>query len=152
MGILYRIDKEQGIAFTVWDGAITPDEQMAHLQRMAADPDWPAKNRMLLVDLRTTTAYKNFDDTTLKRVVAYLSERRANIANMKIAIVAHEAYEMSNLFQRLVKIYPLTMIVFNDLHTACTWLGVDAGKAEHTLQQLRSQLREGSSQEKTGGK
>jgi hypothetical protein len=43
MGILYRIDKEQGIAFTVWDGAITPDEQMAHLQRMAADPDWPAK-------------------------------------------------------------------------------------------------------------
>jgi len=152
MGILYHIDKEMGIAFTVWEGAVTEQEQMAHLNRIAADPSWSVKNRLLLVDLRTTNAYKNFDETTLKRVVAYLSERRANIANMKIAIVAHEAYEMSNLFQRLVKIFPLTVIVFNDLHTACTWLGMDAGKAEHTLQQLRSKLREGSSQEKTGGK
>jgi len=152
MAIQYRIDKELGIAFTVWEGAVTEEEQMAHLGRMAADPSWPAKNRMLLVDLRTTTAYKTFDETTLNRVVSHLSERRANIANMKIAIMAHEAYELSNLFQRLVKIFPITVIVFNDVHTACTWLGVDAGKAEHTLQQLRSQLREGSSQEKTGGK
>ena len=145
MGILYQIDKKLGVAFTIWDGAVTPAVQLAHLQKMGADPQWPAKTRLLLVDLQTTSAYKYFGEDDLKKVVAYFGKRRKTLVNLKVAIIARETYDLSSIFQRLMTVYPANIIVFNDLHTACTWLGVDAGVAETTLQLLRAQLREGTS-------
>lgn len=147
MGTTYHIDKKLGITFAVWDGSVTEDELMVHLRQLTADPDWPGKNCMQLSDLQATSLSTYLDETKLKKVVAFLNKFRGRFTNMKMARVAHEAYQMSNIFQHLMMIYPVSVIAFNGLSTACTWLGVDSRVAEHPLQQLRSRLREGTSQE-----
>ena len=115
------------------------------MRRLVADPDWPAKKRLHLTDLRTTSAM-NIDETTLKKVVAFVGKFPNKIAKMKMAMVADEAYQKSNIFQHLMSTFPLTVIAFNSLETACTWLGLNAQNTELALQQLRVRLRGGTDQ------
>jgi hypothetical protein len=147
MSIVYRIDNEKGIIFAVWDGAVTEDELLAHMRRLTLDPGWPSRKRMQLTDLRTTTAYTNIDETSLKKLVAFLGKSRDKIAKMKIALVASEAYHISNVFQHLMADFPLSIIAFNSLDTACTWLGISALETGRTLEQLRAEARGGAGQQ-----
>ena len=146
MSIIYRIDREKGITLSIWDGAVTEDEVLDHLHQLVADPDWPTIKRLHLTDLRTTTAYLNIDETIIKKMVALLGKSPGKLAKLKMAMVANEAFGISNIFQRLMSIYPLSMISFNSLDTACTWLGINAVDTEGALDQLRARAREGTSQ------
>jgi len=144
LSIIYHIDKEKRITLAVWDGAITEEKLLAHSRKLLADPDWPGKRRLHLSDLGTTSAYINIDEISIKKVLAFLGKFPNKIAKEKMAMVANEAYQMSNIFQRLISKYPLTVIAFNSLDTACTWLDIDADESECALQQLRAKAREGT--------
>ena len=139
MGILYRIDQQQGITLTVWDGAVKPAEWLAHLERMLADADWPGRRRIQISDLRTASV-EGIDEATLKAAADLLGQD-TQIANMKAAIVAGEAFKKAAQFERFIAQYRSSVIVFNTLMTACTWLGVEVEAVERGLRALRAEVR-----------
>jgi hypothetical protein len=63
-----------------------------------------------------------------------------------VAIVASEAYTKAVAFERVLLRYGASVVVFNFLENACTWLGIEAEEIERLLRQLRGQARGRTSQ------
>ncbi len=141
MSIVYRIDTDRGVAFSVWQGAVTPAEFLATLQRELADPAWPPRRRAHLVDLRTLTV--PVDPAAVEQALATAADlyagHKGKVARLRMAIVASEAFAQALAFQRLTLPGPVKAIVFGNLLTACTWLGLDVTETERALQELRHQ-------------
>ncbi len=145
MSIIYRIDKDRGVAFSVWQGEVTPADFLAKLRAELADPDWPPRRRAHLVDLRTYAVREDAAavEAAISTAIGIYAERRDKVARMRMAIVASDAFAHALSFQRLSLPGPLKVIVFNSLPTACAWLGLDMMDAERALEELRSAGREG---------
>jgi hypothetical protein len=139
MGIAYRLDKAQGLMTFVWDGTVTADDWRAHLEAIFNDPDWPAGNRNLTdlrsADISSITAADQAD------IVTMYAPHADKVRGMKSAAVAGDNFEASTEFGNQGEPSGLSLIVFNDLVTACTWLGVDKSAAQATVTELRQELR-----------
>jgi len=140
MSIVYRIDHERGVAFVVWDGVVTADEWLAHVRRLLTDADWPPGGRMHLTDLRTATVDASIDEAVLKQA-ADLFGTNPEIENLRVAVVAGDAFVKAGMFERFVRRYRPFVFVFNTLNPACGWLGLDVADAQHALESLRTQAR-----------
>ena len=140
MGIVYRIDKEQGISFALWHGLVTGDEFLIHVQHLLTDRDWPASRGLHLTDLQTATLDDSMDDLLLERA-AGLFGSHPKISKIKAAILAQDEFRRAVSFEQYFLRYRSTMIVFNNLETACIWLGVSLQDATTALQSLRALLR-----------
>ena len=140
MSIVYRIEPDPGITYVVWDGSITAEEWLVHVQLLLSDPDWPPAGRLHLSDLRTATIDASIDEAVLRKGVE-LFGHHPNIANLRVAIVAGGEYRRAGVFERLSLRYPIFVFSFNTLRPACEWLGIDADHAERILRPLREQLR-----------
>jgi hypothetical protein len=139
MGIVYRIDQEKGITFVRWDGVVTAEDFIAHVLRLTSDASWPPPGRLHLSDLRSASLdIAKVDEAILEKAAKLFGRHPEKIAKMKAAIVANEAFKKSVSFEHYAAPYGLSVIVFNTLHTACIWLGIDAGEAEGALRQLRA--------------
>ncbi len=141
MSIVYSIEKEKGITLVLWDGMVTAVEFLAHVHRLTSDANWPSLTRLHLSDLRNTSTDPSIDRATLEEAADLFGKDKKNIANMKVAIVTQDEFNKAVAFERYVFRYIPSVIVFNDLHTACLWLGINAEEAEGTLLQLRNQAR-----------
>jgi len=139
MGIAYRLDRVQGLMTIVWDGKVTADEWRTHLEAVFEDPDWPA-GPANLTDLRSAdvSAITASDQAD---IVALYGPHLDKVRGMKSAAVAGDNFEASTEFGNLNEPPGLSLIVFNDLVTACTWLGVDKSAAQATVTELRQELR-----------
>jgi hypothetical protein len=138
MSIVYRINQERGVAFVVWDGLVTADEWLAHVRRLLADADWPPDRRLHLSDLRTATPDASIDEVVLKQAADLFGPQ---VANLRAAIVAGDAFEKAGIFERLITRYRPFVFVFNTLNPACGWLGVDVADAQRILESLRAKAR-----------
>ena len=139
MGIAYRMDKSQGLMTIVWDGVITADDWRAHLEEMLADPEWPAGPRNL-TDLRSADV-SSITEADQAEVVSLYAPHLDKLRGMKSAAVAGDNFEPSTAFEANQSPTGLSLIIFNDLLNACTWLGVDKGTAQATITELRNELR-----------
>lgn len=142
MSIVYRIDKDEGVSFALWDGVVTAEVFLAHANQLVSDADWPARRGLHLTDLQTTTLDASIDESILERS-ADLYGRHPKISTLKVAIVANEAFKKAVIFERFFLRYQPSVIVFNNLETACTWLGISPDTAAHTLRSLRKLVRIG---------
>ena len=140
MSIVYRIEADPGITYVVWDGTVTADEWLAHVQRLLSDPNFPPAGHLHLTDLRTAIVDASIDEAVLKRA-ADLFGQHPNIANLRAAIVAGGEFLKAGVFERLSLRYPMYVFAFNTLRPACEWLGIDADQAERVLRPLRDQSR-----------
>ncbi len=138
MSIVYSIDKEKGITFVRWDGMVTADEFLAHVHRLTSDANWPPEKRLQLSDLRNTSTDSSIDKSTLETAADLFGKQTKKIADMKAAIVAQDEFNKAVAFERYVFKYIPSVIVFNDLHTACMWLGISVEEAEGALQRLQA--------------
>ena len=140
MGISYRLDKAQGLMTFVWDGKVTAEDWKVHIRAILADPDWPAGTRNLSdlrgADISSITAA---DQT---EVVAMYAPYADKLRGMKSAAVAGDNFDISREFEGRNEPAGLSLIVFNDLLNACTWLGIDKTAAQATVTELRQELRE----------
>ena len=143
MGIRYHIDKENGITFVLWDGVVTADEFLAHVRRLSSDVDWPPQKRLHLSDLQSTSLDPSMDEPIIIKAAEIYGEQQDKIANMKVAIVADEAFNKAVVFERVISRYGTSAIVFNLLTTACKWLGIDVDEAKPMLERLQTQSRGG---------
>jgi len=143
MGIAYRCDKKNGITFEVWDGKITFEEWMENVQKHLDDPDWPA-GRVFLSDLRSVKANPSIGEKEIQKIAAVYGAHPRLPKNARLAIIAAETFEKSQLFGRLLAEYGVTRVVFNSLDTACVWLGIEEKTAEKEIESLRACLRSSS--------
>lgn len=139
MGIAYRLDKSQGLMTFVWDGNVTAADWRAHLESIFDDPNWPAGPRNL-TDLRSADI-SSITAADQAEIVALYAPHADKLRGMKSAAVAGDNFESSTEFGNQNEPPGLSLIVFNDLVTACTWLGVDKAIAQATVTELRQELR-----------
>jgi len=145
MSIVYRIDKEKGITFVLWDGVVTADQFLAQVRRLTSDANWPPSRRLHLADLRSAAVDASIDEAILEDAAKLYAMHPNKIARIRAAIVAEEAFKKSLIFEHFVSRFAAdsgaSVIVFNMIDGACRWLGIDANQAEQTLRELRAQSR-----------
>ena len=140
MGISYRLDKTLGLMTFVWDGTVTAADWKAHLTEIFADPDWPAGTRNL-TDLRSADV-STITPADRAEIVTMYAPYADKVRGMKSAAVAGDNFDVSREFENQNEPAGLSLIVFNDLLNACTWLGIDKAAAQTTVTELRQELRE----------
>ena len=123
----------------VWDGRVTTDDWRAHLEEVFDDPDWPPGTRNL-TDLRSADI-SSITDVDRADVVTMYEPHADKLRGMKSAAVAGDNFDASRDFESQNEPAGLSLIVFNDLLNACTWLGVDKAAAQATITELRQELR-----------
>ena len=146
MSIVYRIDQEKGLTLVLWEGVVTADEFLAHVRRLCADADWPPPKRLHLSHLRSTALDASIDDAIIEKAAHLYGNHLQTGVTMKVAIVASEAFKKAVAFERVLLRYGASVVVFNFLENACTWLGIAAEEIERLLRQLRGQARGRTSQ------
>jgi len=83
----------------------------------------------------------SIDDGIFEQITDLVGKHLNRFANLKVAIIAIASvpFRKALIFERCMSRYPLSVIVFNSLNTACIWLGIGIQEAERALQQLRDQ-------------
>jgi hypothetical protein len=138
MGIGYRIEKSLGLTLVVWDGAITGDDAEDHARRLFDDPEWPP-GTLHLLDATSTTSVPNVANTKLVDLAVNAAETR----RIRFALVQHMGFDEATYFEREASARGLSqVIVFNDIATACTWLGLDVASIRASVADMRRELRE----------
>jgi len=151
MSIAYRIHKESGFTLVHWDGVVAAADFLAHVQRLSSDADWPPFRRLHISDLRNTSLDASMDHAALEAAAEIYGRHSDKLANLKVAVVADEAFWKAVDFERLISRYGASVTVFNFLDTACKWLGLDADEVGRAVQQLRASRDAGSITESTTG-
>jgi hypothetical protein len=139
VGVSYRIDKSQGLTTVVFDGRVTGSQWRSHLEAIFEDPEWPPGTRNL-TDLRSA----DVSEVTVSdraEMLAMYGPHLDKVRGMKSAAVAGDNFEASRQFEERKEPAGLSLIVFNDLLNACTWLGIDKTVAQSTVADLRNEIR-----------
>lgn len=140
MGIQYRADVEKQIIFVVWDGVVSADVWFEHIERLIADPLWPSISSML-VDLHSARDISSIEEAEIEHAVALFSSVPDPLSKKRVGIVAGDAFWKSRRFGELVSPFGPSVIVFNDMGTACVYLGINATDALKAIQELRAEMK-----------
>ena len=140
MGIAYECDERAGITVTVWDSTVTPDDWRALVRGQDADPKWPTGPAFLGV-LTTARGFSTFDESVVAEMREFYANRPKRLAKIRSATVADRGIETVGTLEQVVGKLGVRNIVFTDVRTACTWLGVDVEVVEAIVARLRSELR-----------
>ena len=136
MSILYEIDKQMEATFVVWDRRVSAQDFLNHANRLSSDANWPPPARLHLSDLRRASLDASMHEANLAQAASIYGRQPDKLVNMKVAIVASHEFERAVAFERLMERYGPRVIVFNQLETACSWLGIDVNEVGPRLFQL----------------
>ena len=142
MGIAYRSDVNTGLTVAVVHGKVTGTEFHEFAQGQRDDPNWHATTRSL-TDARTAVTPQVTASELSAFADLYAQMRRAD-QTFKAAIVAGHDFELAGHYGELRTQRRATTIAFNDLTTACTWLGADLAAVQATITELRTTLNDPS--------
>lgn len=140
MGVVHFIDRPNNIIYVVWDAEIDAETWLNELRKLSAEPDWPAISR-IITDLQGASANISSDD--MEQAAALFGAQLEAVMKKTVAVLARDAFNKARTFSTLVQRFGISMIVFNNLDTACTFLGVNPTDAAQKLEQLRFRLRNG---------
>jgi hypothetical protein len=145
MGIAYRCDAATDLCVSVWDGIVTKQDRQLHIEALASDPDWGSQ-QLLLTDLTgISAAHRPSAKEVLEAAAEFAEKLAAPVRNAKWAMIASETFVLAQRFGSYLEEEIRRLIVFNDLDTACTWLGVDPVVVRKQVDELRAELRAGDS-------
>ena len=137
MSIKYRAHFEKKIIFVVWEGVITADDWFEHIQKLIEDPLWPSISAML-ADLHSITDISSIEEPEIEHAVALFNSVPDPLSNKRVAVVAGSAFWKSRRFSELISPFGPSVIVFNDLATACVYLGIKPAEALKAIQELHT--------------
>ena len=139
MGIAYRYLDDADVVVTVWDGQVTPTEWGDAIARQVASPAW-LRGKRRITDARTADPSSITPDDVDEASVHY-DRDDVNKVDARLAIVANEGWTVAQRVETAMRKLGVTTVVFNDVHTACAWRGVDASRVSVATSELRSELR-----------
>jgi hypothetical protein len=137
MGIVYEINNELGITFVVWRGVIDAGAFLAHTYVLSSDPYWPTPERRQISDLRGACLDASLDQAVLERAAAMYGVHSDKVASLMVAVLAHEGYDQTAAYARLLVRHGVAVSTFSLAETACTWLGADLDKVNAVLGRMR---------------
>lgn len=142
MSIGYICKPNVSLAICVWDGVVTWDDWQKNMLRLFNDPDYFSIQQQI-VDLRFSSIDSSITVQKLRQMSDFMVSHRQDFSLRKLALVAGEEWAKLKDFESAVKTASVDAIVFNDVLTACRWLGADAADVEATIGQIRLKLRQG---------
>ncbi len=77
----------------------------------------------------------------LEAAAEFAEKLAAPVRDAKWAMIASETFVLAQRFGSYLEEEIRRLIVFNDLETACTWLGVDPVIVRKQVDELRAELR-----------
>jgi len=141
VSVIYSTDKRNNIIYIVWDGEINADTWLNQVSALSAEPDWPSISRVVN-DTRTASTHVSPDD--IKNAAELFGVQPTALRNKQVAVIANHMFDTALEFSHLMEPYGVSMIIFNELNTACTFLGLHTPTASQRLDELRLQLRSSS--------
>jgi hypothetical protein len=138
MSIKYHMDRHADLLCILWQGRVTGEEWHAHINKMTAEPDWPAVTRVL-ADLRRVQDVSTIGHAEITQAVALFSIAPGNLGVKKVAVPASDAFRKAAAFEQAIARFGPSVIVFNTVETACIYLGVDVEQARRVLAGLRAE-------------
>jgi hypothetical protein len=143
MGIGYICKPDIKLAITVWDGLITWDYWRKHLEKLFSDPDY-ASMQLQITDLRNSSIGPTITDEEIKAMTDLLDSQRQKVSMKKVAMVAGDEWNKPKLAEFALHAISINAIVFNDLETACIWLGINIKEVTQDIYQIRLKLQQKS--------
>jgi len=139
MGIAYRCDQQVGLTLTVWHGTVSCDEWRDQVASLVSDPGWRSRPRFL-TDLRTAGDVSTItDDHVAEMADLFAASARATV-HAKVALVAADLFDGARMFEHETDSSGVRTIVFNDVGTACRWLGVEPISVLPSITTLRQHI------------
>jgi len=135
MAIGYRIHRDLGFTVSAWDGTITADDAHAHLECLAADPEWPPC-RTALVDL-TTVREVSVPDAGLPELLLAGTKLFEEV-DVVVVLDPEMLYPTNEQYFRV----PGTTqaMTFTDLDRACRYLQLNTATVEALIDEIREEL------------
>jgi len=140
VAIAYRCDVPLRCTFSVWDGDVTPQEWSDQLGRIILDPLCPP-GPLLLADLSTAGGAPSITTDVIDEMAHSWRTYAADLGEMRWAVIPDGAWDKARRFQADVQGSNIRITFFNQVWSACNWLGVDRDAARAVLGNLRDQLR-----------
>ena len=140
MGIIQQFDKEKGLFFIVWDGVVTSDDWFKSAQRFASDPAIFTTARGL-ADLRTVEDTSSIQREAIEQASDIFSADVTVLRGKRLAVVARDEFGKARYFGDRLGRFGASLVVFNNLDTACIYLEIDLMYASGKLEELRERLR-----------
>jgi len=138
VAIAYQLDHALGLTLVVWDGVVTGHDAEEQVRRLRSDPDWPP-GPLHVLDTTSVSSVPTVAETKLIEMLAEIAESR----QIRVAVVASDAFDEATRFQEAASAVGVSrVIVFNELSTACAWIGIDVAATQAAISALRGELRE----------
>ena len=139
MGIVQHFDQNKGVAFIVWDGAVTAEEWFIAAHNLVSNPAWMQTSRVL-ADLQSVVDTSTIGDAEIARAVEILSANPSALRGKRVAMIARDAFGRARQFGQLIAGLGTSAVVFNNLDTSCLFLGLEASEAHRVFEGIRQQL------------
>ena len=137
MPITYHCDTTTHVTVSLWRGRVPLEDITSHLDVLASDPDF-VSSRVLLTDLRDIASNERPTLEQVERAAQEFLRRFGDtMTALKWGIVARHAFLEASAFEERIREHVARALAFNDLGTACVWLGVDPTQIEKTIDELR---------------
>jgi len=140
MGILHFSDGQRGIIYIVWDDVVTWQAWLNQIEKITSDPLWQSSHRFL-ADLRSVTDTSTIGLAEVAEAVKAFSADRNSLLYKRGAVIALNEFVRARTFADLLARFGTSVVIFNNLDTACLYLGLDVLETGRMLKGLRRQLR-----------
>lgn len=135
MPIRYDVAHDGKLVVEVWTGEITRADLIAHQTTSLADPAI-VPGRVELVDITRATG-PGIGEREIKEFTDFYRSHPDKAQGTRIGVVASgEGFNQARIFERLTVPHLITVVVFNEIDTACTWLGVDEGEIRRIIDSI----------------
>ena len=141
MAIIQYLDEDKKLFFVVWHGTVEADEWFHYAAKLTSHPAWSTTPR-LLADLRFVRDTSTIGDEEIARAGYIFAKERNGLAGKQLAVVARDQFGKARRFGDLIARFGVALVVFNNLDTACVFLGVEEGYAASRLHEMRKQFLE----------
>src|SRR5262249_46146664 len=100
MNIGYRIVPKSGLVISVWNGPVGFLDWRSSVQRLMADPGFPA-TRLHLTDLRFGSVEDSIGETEMQEVIDLMWRNDKTLPGRKVAILGGDEFPRSRTYERL---------------------------------------------------
>lgn len=132
MSNAYVVDIAHKRMFEIWSGEIKKEEVREHGLRHVSDPNVPPHPN-LLVDVRNAHFENAIGEEFIGEICDLYREHWPIWRNAKVAVLPGENFQLAILYAHLAAARGVRSIAFNDLETACLWLGIPYSDAQEGL-------------------
>jgi len=141
MPIAMTYRKGSDIVLEAWVGRISVVEAFEHERDHLQDPDYPHAARVL-ADLTGAVMSPEIGPSFIAEFTGLYREYPEKMWGTRVAIVATEEWNTAKNYERASELQRLNMsvVVFTNLWTACTWLGIDVEPTKKWIDETRARL------------